>query len=107
MGFEAYLRRITTVVDKAVPLSGIQTSNIHSLLVSGMLTGIRFHMKDFNSTGFPLHKINKFLQGILEPTGRVALVAFRLYGFYSIRIDKPSVGPCTVGMVWLIGDISI
>ena len=64
-------------------------------------------MKDFNSTGFPLHKINKFLQGILEPTGRVALVAFRLYGFYSIRIDKPSVGPCTVGMVWLVGDIGI
>jgi len=65
-----------------------------------MLTGIRFHMKDFNSTGFPLHKINKFLQGIFERTGRVVLIAFRFYGFYSIRIDKPSVGPCTVGMVY-------
>jgi uncharacterized membrane protein HdeD (DUF308 family) len=46
--FEFYKRSIAAIVDKTVTPSGIQTSNIHSLLLSGMLTGIRFHMKDFN-----------------------------------------------------------
>ena len=46
--FEFSKRSIAAIVDKTVTPSGIQTSNIHSLLLSGMLTGIRFHMKDFN-----------------------------------------------------------
>ena len=46
--FEFYKRSIAAIVDKTVTPSGIQTSNIHSLLLSGMLTGIRFHMRDFN-----------------------------------------------------------
>ena len=35
----------------------------------------------------------------------VALITFRFYGFYPIRIDKPSVGPCR--LVWLVRDIGI
>jgi uncharacterized PurR-regulated membrane protein YhhQ (DUF165 family) len=48
LAFESYKRSIVAIVDKTVMPSGIQTSNIHSLLLSGMLMGIRFHLKDFN-----------------------------------------------------------
>ena len=48
LAFESYKRSIAAIVDKTVMPSGIQTSNIHSLLLPGMLMGIRFHLKDFN-----------------------------------------------------------
>ena len=56
LAFESYKRSIAAIVDKTVMPSGIQTSNIHSLLLPGMLMGIRFHLKDFNWFSFSTNK---------------------------------------------------